>query len=177
MKPTAQELFNKAKALAVSPDDNFWELGKVLAKLRDQDQGRLQQLWNDKRIGRRRAYYLIEIVERFSGLPVKSPRLKAIGWTKLQLIAPYVTAANADEMVGHAEKLTAQQLKRLLAAEKPPDKPHCFLMYLDDAEFDLLTAALVPFGASLEGRTLKNKEEALLKLLADAAGKKKGSTK
>jgi hypothetical protein len=176
MSVSIEALYAKAMALAVDPEDHFLDLARTLNRILRRDPEQFRRLWQEAKIGRRKAYYLVEIDESFSGLAVPKSRLRRIGWTKLQALASHVKPANVDKLLDLAEDLTSKELARALEGESIDAKPHCVLMYFDPAEFDLLVTALTPYGAILEGRTLKGKEAALVALLSHVL-KHKGAHK
>ena len=94
-----QELYDKALALSANVEDNFLELGRSLRHLQDRDPDLFQQVVTKGELGRRKAYYLVEVSRTFDKAPVPKSRLRKIGWTKLQLIAKHVTPHNLDDLL------------------------------------------------------------------------------
>jgi hypothetical protein len=125
-----------------------------------------------KRLGRRKAYYLVEISRKFEPLPISWARLKKIGWTKLQIIGRLVTKDNVEELVNLAEQLKTKQLERKMRGEEPREEPpsdtHCVLMYFNPEQYTQLKEVLLQNGAEESGRGIVGKEEALINALRKA---------
>jgi hypothetical protein len=119
MTMSIEELYDRALALSSDVEDKFLELGRSLRQLLDRDPALFQQVVK-KRLGRRKAYYLIEVSRRFEPLPISRARLKKIGWTKLQIIGQHVTKDNVEELVGLAEQLKTKQLERKMRGRNHP---------------------------------------------------------
>jgi len=75
------DLYDKALDLSKDFDDNFLDLAKTLRQLLDRDQEMFRDVWTKTNLGRRKAYYLVEVSRTFDSLPVGRARLKKIGWT------------------------------------------------------------------------------------------------
>ena len=86
MTLSTEALYGKAMTLSKDVEDNFLELGKSLRELQHRDPALFRQFVANANIGRRKAYYLIEVSRIFDPLPIPRARLRKIGWTKLQLI-------------------------------------------------------------------------------------------
>jgi hypothetical protein len=86
--------------------------------LLDRDPALFQQVVK-KRLRRRKAYYLVEVSRKFEPLPISRPRLKKMGWTKLQIIGQRLTKDNLEELVGLAEQLKTKQLERKMQGQEP----------------------------------------------------------
>lgn len=56
-----EEIYDKAMALSGDVEHNFLELGKTLRKLIDRDPDLFQQIVKKRKLGRRKAYYLVEV--------------------------------------------------------------------------------------------------------------------
>ena len=135
-------------------------------ELQDRDPQLFRRLYQGKSdLERRKAYYLIEIARIYEPLPVSRPRLKKIGWTKLQLVGKRVTKDNLEEMLQLAEKTPAKHLERMMRGEKAIDNAHCVLMYLTPKQYKDLEKVLVQHGATATGRGILGKEAALMKAL------------
>ena len=119
MTMSIDELYDRALALSSDVEDKFLELGRSLRQLLDRDPGLFQQIVKKGRLGRRKAYYLVEVSRKFEPLPISRARLKKIGWTKLQIIGQHVTKDNVEELVGLAEQLKTKQLERKMQGEEP----------------------------------------------------------
>jgi hypothetical protein len=83
MMMSIDELYDRVLALSANVEDTFLDLGRSLRQLLDRDPGLFQQIVKKGRLGRRRAYYLVEVSRKFDPLPISRARLKKIGWTKL----------------------------------------------------------------------------------------------
>src|SRR5208337_4791444 len=145
----------------------FLDLGRTLRQLLDRDPDLFQQIVAKSDLGRRKAYYLVEVSRIFDPLPIPRSRLKKIGWTKLQLIGKHVNASNLDELLELAESVNSKELERQMRGEKPLGNAHCVLMYFTPKDFAVLEEALLEHGAVRSpggrgGRGLQKKEEALI---------------
>jgi len=157
-----EELYDKALALSAEVEDNFLELGRALRRLQEHDTQLFQQAVAKSKLGRRKAYYLVE------KLPIPRARLRRLGWTKLQVIAGSVDADNVEELVALAEGNTAKQLQRIMRGEEPLKDSNCVLLYFAPEQYAKFRYALLQNGAKASGRGLIGKEEALIKALRKA---------
>lgn len=169
MTTDPERLKTTIAALATHADDKFIDLGRALRALQEVDPGSFATILDTTAIGRRRGYYLVSISRAFDGLPVADARLAAIGWTKLQIIAPHVDADNVAELLSVAENCTAHELQGL-ADDMPRVEEHCILLRMTKADYGLFVSAMVAYGAVRRGRGLSNKEEALRRLMTAALG-------
>src|SRR5271165_5503753 len=165
MTLSIEALYDKAMGLSKDVEDNFLELGKSLRQLQDRDPDLFQQIVQKSNLGRRKAYYLVEVSRIFDPLPIPRSRLGKIGWTKLQLIAKHVTPNNLDVLLQLAEDSTAKELERAMRGEKPLGNAHCVLMYFSTKDYAALEDALVKHGGASRGRGIQNKVEALIRLV------------
>ena len=79
MTTNIDELYDRALALSSDVEDKFLELGRSLRQLLDRDPDLFQQIVKKGRLGRRKAYYLVEVSRKFEPLPISRARLKKIG--------------------------------------------------------------------------------------------------
>jgi hypothetical protein len=173
MALTTDEIYEKTIDFAKNVEDNFLDLAKSLRQLRDRDPELVRKVWSKTGLGSRKAYYLINIDEQFSGLPVGKARLKKLGWTKLQLIGQNINADNADELLTMAENHTAAQLKQLVKGEKPVTNAHCMVLYFSQEQYAELEPILLANGGTKSGRGILDKERALLNALGIESTKSK----
>jgi len=164
----SEELYHKALALSAEVEDNFLELGRALRRLQEHDTQLFQQAVAKSKLGRRKAYYLVEVSRTFEKLPIPRARLRRLGWTKLQVIAGSVDADNVEELVALAEGNTAKQLQRIMRGEEPLKDSNCVLLYFAPEQYAKFRYALLQNGAKASGRGLIGKEEALIKALRKA---------
>ena len=169
MTISIEELYDKALALSSDVEDTFLDLGQSLRQLLDRDPDLFQQIVKKGRLGRRKAYYLVEVSRKFAPLPIGPARLKKIGWTKLQIIGRHVTKDNVEELVSLAEQLKTKQLERIMQGDDPLGNAHCVLMYFSPKQYAELEVALLKNGAERSGRGIVGKEEALINALRKAA--------
>jgi hypothetical protein len=119
-------------------------------------------------LGRRKAYYLVEVSRKFEPLPISRARLKKIGWTKLQIIGQHVTKDNVEELVSLAEQSKTKQLERKMQGDEPLNNAHCVLMYFSPKLYAEFEEALLKNGAERSGRGIVGKEGALISALRQA---------
>src|SRR5579863_4454952 len=165
MTMSIEELYDRVLVLSSDVEDNFLELGRSLRQLLDRDPDLFQQVAKKGRLGRRKAYYLVDVSRAFDKAPVPRSRLRNIGWTKLQVIGKYVTADNLEDLLELAERISSKELERQMRGEKPISNAHCVLMYFSPKHYAELEDALVKQGGVRSGRGIQNKEEALLRMV------------
>lgn len=168
MATSTLDLFDKARTLSKDVDDNFLDLARTLKQLQERDLGLFTDLWRQTDLGRRKAYYLVEIARTYDHLPIPRSRLKKLGWTKLQLIAKSVTADNWQELLDTAEHYPTKQLEKIVKGHKPVDNAHCVLMYFTPKDYAKLEHVLIKNGGEKSGRGILHKEEALMKIVEGA---------
>ena len=76
MALSTEDLFEKALTLSGDVEDNFLELGKSLRQLQDRDSELFHKIVAKTNLGRRKAYYLVEVSRIFDPLPVPRSRLR-----------------------------------------------------------------------------------------------------
>jgi hypothetical protein len=166
---STDELYAKALDQATHVEQTFLELGASLRRLYDRDPELYHKVVEKSGLGSRKAYYLLAISKKFDKMPgIPKARLRALGWTKLQVIAKKLTVQNADELVTMAETNTVRDLEALLRGEEPKgDNARCVLMYFTPKQYDVYAASILKKGAYRSGRGIVNKEEALIKILKE----------
>ena len=169
MTLSTEALYDNALNLSKDVDDNFLELGKALRQVQDRDPELFHKIVAKTNLGRRKAYYVVEVSRIFDPLPIPRPRLRQIGWTKLQLIGKRLKPDNMEDLLTLAEQVNAKELERRLRGEKPMGNAHCVLMYLTSKQYAELEAALLKNGATRSGRGIVDKEKALINALRKAA--------
>ena len=102
-----------AVRLSARPKDTFPELARLLADLYAQDPASLQRFIAASGMGRRKAYYLVELGRGLEGLKLVE-RVRRIGWKKAQMIAQKITRRNARERLQWAEENTVEGLTRIM---------------------------------------------------------------
>jgi hypothetical protein len=168
MTMSIEELYDRVLALSSNVEDTFLELGRSLRRLLDRDPDLFQQIVKKGRLGRRKAYYLVEVSRKFEPLPISRARLKKVGWTKLQIIGQHVTKDNVEELVSLAEQLKTKQLERKMQGDEPLNNARCVLMYFSPKQYAELEEALLKNGGERSGRGIVGKEEALINALRKA---------
>jgi hypothetical protein len=168
MMISIDELYDRALALSSDVEDKFLELGRSLRQLLDRDPPLFQQVVKKRGLGRRKAYYLVEVSRKFEPLPISRARLKKIGWTKLQIIGQHVTKDNVEELVNLAEQLKTKQLERKMRGDDSLNNAHCVLMYFSPKQYAEFEEALLKNGAERSGRGIVGKEGALINALRKA---------
>lgn len=165
LKPS--QLKKNVLALAGRRQERFVDLAIALKMLKDASTAAFRQTAAEAGVNLRQAYYLCEIIENFKPLSRYRDRLEAIGWTKAQVIAKYITQENAKELLEQAESKenTTRRLQAIVRGQKPPGKTHCVLLYFSPSDFKKFEKAVLQNGGTKAGRGLKHKEKAVMKLV------------
>ena len=118
------ELGQKAVELNKNFDESFIELGRTLRVI--QQIGGVEdfrRICEAAGIGTRKAYYLASISEKIEGLHIPTKRLKAVGWTKLMTISPYLTKETWKDLLSAAENNTNRDLQVIVKGEDAGEQP------------------------------------------------------
>jgi hypothetical protein len=156
------DIYMKAIDLSRRFDQRFLDLARTLRELKTVDPALFRLCIANSHISTRKAYYLLTVIETFDKLHVPDERLQAIGWTKLTVMAKHVNKDNIKEALKLAETARTRDLKVLVKGKWPEKKPHCVLMYLTTAQYEVFSKVLLQFGAKHGPRGLIGKEEALI---------------
>jgi hypothetical protein len=148
-------LYEKALELSANVPDTFLELGRTLGELHGRDADLFRRLAAKSNMGRRRAYYLVEVSRTFEPLAIPREQLRKIGWPKLQLIAKHVTLDTLDALLHRAEESTLKDLERHMRGEKPLGNAHCVLRYFSPKQYKQIEGALAPYGGAPSGSAIK----------------------
>ena len=159
------DLYQKVVALAPEIQEKFLELGALLDRLLDADRELYNKAVDKAGLGIRKAYYLIAIAKAFRHLKISKPRLRAIGWTRLQVIARVVNESNAEDLVSLAEQHKVKDLEAIIKGEEPQPDSRVMILYFSPDDYERVEGVLVQNGASRHGRGLVGKEQALVKAL------------
>jgi hypothetical protein len=165
MKNHENAIFDRVILLVARFNDTFLELASLLRQLQQTDPEWFRQIIAIPQLGRRKAYYLLQIDRAFGQLPVERIRLNQIGWTKLQVIAEHVTAQNYEELIALAEAHTVENLKAIMRGEKPILKGRSVLLHFTRKQFRVFSKAILKHGATKNGPGFIGKEGALTKAL------------
>ena len=159
--------------LAARREPDFFKLADVLAMARKSHPKTFEDIISRARVSRRRAYYLLEVRVRFQRFMHDAARLRAIGWTKLKVLVPYISIENADELLSLAGTVSAHKLGQMLRDDRAPVASHCVLLRLTPEQYGLYEAAILANGGKRRGRQLIDQEHALLNIIdwASAHGK------
>ena len=159
-----EKLLQTAVKLSARPDDTFLDLARALAAIYAQDKALLGRFIAESGIGRRKAYYLLELGKRLADLGVPDKRFEKIGWTKLQIIGKHLTRRNAEKLLGWAKECNAPQLTARVRGEAP-SKTHCVLLYFSPAQYRQFEKAILTKGGKRSGRGLVGKEAAIMRMV------------
>jgi hypothetical protein len=163
-------IFQQALLLVAQVNDKFFTLAKLLRLLHDEDYEWFVALANMPQLGRRKAYYLLQIEQVFGGLPILPSRLNKIGWTKLQVIAEHVTEANHEALLQLAEAYTAENLKDVIQGGKPIIGGRTVQLRFTKEQYQKFAEAILKHGAIENGKGFLGKERALIRALSHDQG-------
>lgn len=161
---TPSQVTKRIRQLAAQRESKFLDLGTELSKLNAVTSGtKFREIVNRVGVGSRKAYYLINIVERLRPYMRYRARLQRLGWTKCQLIAAQLSGAEFSSLLKFAEEHSAQDLK---GYGRRPGKTQrrCVLLYFSPEEYRQYERALLSCGAKRRGRGLTNKEVATIRM-------------
>jgi hypothetical protein len=161
---------DEAKRLANAANSAPIDLARALWNAERQQPGAARELARSSGLGLRKAYYLLQIWGRLSGLRLSRSTMARVGWTKLALVANHAEPGAEKDALDLAEQHTAKELETYLRTHKaPPGKTHSLLFRFTPKQHRHLTAVLQQYGAKpvTKGKGLVNKEAALIRALRD----------
>jgi hypothetical protein len=147
-------------------ETRFLEIGSVLLTLQEKTPHAFATLIEAPELGRRRAYYFVEISKAFEHQPHLHDRLRRIGWSKASALAKHALAPNFEELLQLAEQVSAYELKAFLKQGSTGLGGNVLMFALDAGAFAAVTQALKANGAYETPGGLREKEAALLRALS-----------
>lgn len=152
----------------------FLQLARRLREIVDEEPRAIKRLCAETPLKQRRIYCLLRIARVFDPLVSDDERLQRIGWTKLDLVAPYTQADNVEQMLGLAEELAPTALARRLAGEAPLVGSHTVQLTFSSADYADFCRALIAARAKPSGKGHVGKEAALMRILTDWLAQQEG---
>ena len=168
--PEENGLFFATLLLLARKNDEFLTLAANLRLLYETAPDDFRELAKHKLLGRRKAYYLVQIDRVFGADKSMHVRLNRVGWTKLQIIAPFVTKDNRAALLALAEAHTAVNLKAIVRGQAPILGGRTVVLHFTKKQFAAFAAAILAHGAVKNGDGFADKEQALIKALQPASG-------
>lgn len=159
---TPSQVTKRIRQLAAQQESKFLELGDQLIKLNAVAFGaQFKAIVKREGVESRKAYYLINIVERLRPHMRYRARLQKLGWTKCQLIAERMPDEEFSDLLDFAEEHSVQELKTYRRRASPQ---RCVLLYFTPEQYRQYERALLSCGAKRRGRGLANKEAATARM-------------
>lgn len=156
------------KALA---NKDHMELGRLIARELDQREATTADLVDlSKRIGcsLRSARYAASGYRLAQKLSLSHEDVEEIGWTKLAIVAADNKGASTkSDLIAFCAGRTVTEVRAALAGTGGAVKTVVFT--LNKSQRAVLDAALVRFGARRSGRSILDKEQALMAILSKVA--------
>lgn len=149
---------------------DFLALAAYLLRVAETGEGSMVDAAAKLGINSRKAHYLVEIAKAIDSLEIPDERLRKIGWTKLSVIAPRLSEETAEELLDAAAKHKVPDLQAIVAGREPFARRHVLKFDLDDAQHEIVRAALLAYGATPSTRGLHGKESALVAALTAKNG-------
>lgn len=169
-RQAVSRLKKRAATLAPRPKSEFAKLAEVLSELQGVAPREFRQVAKEIGVSPRTAFYLARIWGSIENLKERD-RLLKLGWTKLSLVAPHLTAKNSREILTFAETHTTQAC-RLHLSEKPiRETTRCMLLRFGAKDYARFADAIVKNGGKKRGKGLVGTEKALMKIVATATSK------
>ena len=145
----------------------FIGVGHLLQVVLDDDPTEFSEACQLVGVSKRTGYALAKIERRLSTHVKEIPRLHAIGWSKLQVIAPHATPENREELLQLAEKHTVHELELLMKDLPVLPDGRTMLLHFTASQYMAFQAAVLAHGATKSGKGLAHVEEALIAALQD----------
>jgi hypothetical protein len=161
------DIIETVVALLDDFDNCFLELAKLLRWAQDEDRRLFKKLIALPKLGQRKAYYLSQIHRALDGYPIDPSVLVAVGWTKLSIVAPYVSATSIFELLDLAQTYNAHQLAAIVKGQDPIENARVVQLYLTAEQYQSYADVLVEHGgAKKKGIGLEGAEQALMAVIA-----------
>lgn len=165
--------------LLAEPNLNFFELSVALARLHERNLHMVSEIvaQTDKRL-RRRLYYLLDAGRLIEKGELTKAQAEKVGWTKLQIIArlePDLDNVSEEQLRSWLEKAPNVKVRflRETLTGLEPTPTRAVVFHLNDEDRAILNDALMAYGAEAARRGLRNKEEALMKIVRAGSAAKR----
>jgi len=164
-RQAVSRLKKRAATLAQRPRSEFAELAEVLSELRGVAPREFLGAAKEIGISPRTAHYLAKVWDAVEGHKQRG-RLLKLGWTKLSLVVPYLTAKNSRQILTFAETHTVQEFRLHLSDKPIKETTRCMLLRFSTKDYTRFADAIIKNGGKKRGRGLVGTEKALMKIVA-----------
>jgi len=114
-------LYRHARFLNSTNAETTFELAQTLTNLYDTDRHAFVQFYNEHNLGKRKAYYLVEIHRKYvEEMGLDRALLVKVGWTKLMLMLPHINRQNSDDYIKYAIDHNVKELSAHMKGEEAP---------------------------------------------------------
>jgi len=114
-------LYRQARFLNSTSAETTFELAETLTNLYDSDRHAFVQFYNDQNLGKRKAYYLVEIHRKYvEEMGIDRATMIKVGWTKLMLMLSHISPDNADDYIEYAIGHNVKELSAYIRGEETP---------------------------------------------------------
>lgn len=158
----------KTDSVAELVGGQFVELAGMLRELHDQDPAVFVDVVERLCLATRWVDHLIGIDRAFASLPIPRERLRRIGWTKLQFLAPHIRRENWVELVELGETRDICELEFILRGGETGDTYHTVQLRLSEVQREVFRRAVLAHGALEVNGMFWRREEALTAALSRA---------
>lgn len=175
MKMNKRTVIARLRELNLTIGRSHLEMGELLCLVNDKEwwlpYGSFRS-WVEKelKLNYRKAAALCATARKVKELRLSRKTVTEIGWSKMMAIAPRLRDGQHGVWLDFASRHTTASLMQALRGEGDMDEAarHARLFYLTDDENEELLAELAHYGLLRHGSRNRNKEAALMSLLAMA---------
>lgn len=150
------------EGLSDAAGKNLPKLADLIWSLKQSDPETFAKLPECTRLKRRRTAALAAIGRVFGKGKLAPEVMIAVGWTKLDAIAPYVTEKTKAMLVHQAQRLSVTNLRRFLRGDPIVPDARVMLLEFSPEDYEIIAETLLAYGAIGDTEGMAGKETALV---------------
>ena len=148
MALSTEDIYEKALTMSKNVEDNFLDLGRQLRQLQDREPELFQKIIDQSDLGKRKAYYLVEVSKTFDPLPISRALVCASSaGPSVRSSASTSPRTMSRRWSSWPRACPSSGSRRQLRGEPPMKNAHCVLMYFSPEQYEEFEAVLLAHGA------------------------------